>query len=96
MAKSMLTALPLGEADTLAFIQCANSRFEYVLARVEPDNPDVVRRLWNAQLYIDEVVREDMLPIDRDEALGLVEAFLVGHVANLAAQADELAGATRH
>jgi len=88
MSKELITTLPLGEADRIAFIQCANEAFEMVLARMEPANIEPTRKLWNAEHYIDTLLRDDMLPIDREYALSLVQPFLVGHVAELAAEAD--------
>lgn len=94
MSISMITALPLGGDDRVALVECANKRFEYVIERMEPENPELVRKLWNAENYVDALLRDDMLPISRDEALGLAEAFLVGHAADLCAQADTFAGST--
>ena len=41
--------------------------------------------------YIEEVIKPDMLPIDRDYALSLVEAFLIHKVIELATEADKQA-----
>lgn len=76
-----ITALPLVGEDRIEFINTANEVFEEVLERLEPENPGVVRKLWNAEKYIDEeLLRPDLLPIDRDYALSLIDAFLVHHL----------------
>jgi hypothetical protein len=41
--------------------------------------------------YIDEVLRQYMLPIDRDYALSLIDAFLVHHFSGLDTEADSQA-----
>jgi len=82
----------LNGADRLEFIQAANATFEKFLDRIESEHPQLVRKLWNPEKYIDEVLlKPDMLPIDRDYALSLVEAALVHHGIELAAEADNLA-----
>jgi len=89
---SQITALPLGEADRAEFVETASEVFETVLNRIEAENPEATRRLWNAEHYVDNLLlTDDMLPIDRDYALSLIEAFLVHHVIELAVQADEQA-----
>jgi hypothetical protein len=89
---AQISALPLVGADRIEFIETANSVFEYVLDRLEPENPHLVRKLWNTEKYIDErLLRPDMLPIDRDYALSLIDAFLVHHVMELADETDEQA-----
>lgn len=87
-----ITALPLGKGDREQFIETANHVFEAVLDRIEAENPDGVRTLWNAEHYIDNVLlTEDMLPLSRSYALSLIDAFLVHHVIDLAVQADQKA-----
>ena len=89
---SQITALPLGPADKAEFIETANAVFEMVIDRIEPDNPEATRKLWDAEHYVDHLLlTEDMLPIDRDYALSLIDAFLVHHVIGLATQADDQA-----
>ncbi len=84
-----ITALPLVGKDRIEFVNMANEVFEEVLERLEPENPDMVRKLWNAEKYIDEeLLRPDMLPIDRDYALSLIGAFLVHHVMYLDDESD--------
>ena len=56
-----------------------------------PRNPEQTRKLWNAEDYVDNMLTKDMLPISRDYALSLIDAFLVHHVLGLATQADEMA-----
>ncbi|QIL42374.1 hypothetical protein G7074_25805 [Pedobacter sp. HDW13] len=89
-----ISALPLVGADRNEFIEVANAKFEDVLDRIEAENPQLTRKLWNAEKYIDEeLLTPDMLPIGRDYALSLVDAFLVNYVIGLAVQADEQAAA---
>ncbi len=95
MTEAMITALPLSEDDRGEFLECANTRFERVLARMEPADEESVRRLWNAEGYLNTILA-DKLPISRKEALGLVEAFMVIHVADLAVSADEFTDTTIH
>lgn len=84
-----ITSLPLGKADRAEFVKVANEVFERVLHRIGAQNPEATRRLWDAEYYVDELLLEDnMLPIDRDYALSLIEAFLVHHVIDLALHAD--------
>ncbi len=85
-----ITSLPLSAEDRAEFIEEANSEFDRIAERMEPQNPKQTRELWDVESYVDELFNEIILPIDRDYALSLVGAFLVGHVANLAAQADEM------
>jgi hypothetical protein len=85
-----ITALPLVREDRIEFIKMANSAFENVLNTIEPENPHLVRKLWNAEKYIDEILlTPDMLPIDRGYALSLIGAFLVHHVVELAVETDK-------
>jgi hypothetical protein len=87
-----ISALPLVGTDRIEFIETANSVFENVLDRIEPRHPKLVRKLWDAEKYIDETLLTlDMLPIDRDYALSLIDAFLVHHVVGLAVEADDQA-----
>lgn len=87
-----ISALPLVGADRIKFLETAELVFERVMQRVEPDHPNLVRKLWNAENYIDEVLfQHDMLPIDRDYALSLIDAFLVHHVIKLAVETDNQA-----
>lgn len=91
--KAKISLLPLTGQDRKEFVEAANWSFERIFARIEPDNPELTRSLWDAERYIDEdLLKPEMLPIDRDYALSLVDAFLVGYVIQLAAQADEQAG----
>lgn len=92
--KMQITSLPIDEPDRTEFVRTANEVFEVVLERIEAQHPDATRRLWNAERFVDELLlRDDMLPIGRDYALSLIEAFLVHHVVNLAVEADEQATA---
>ena len=89
-----ITSLPLSKLDRAEFIEVANSVFETVILRMEPQNPDVTRKLWNAEDYVDNMLTDDMLPISQDYALSLIDAFLVHHVLGLAAEADKQAQAS--
>ena len=85
-----ITKLPIDEPDRAEFVKAANCVFERVLERIEARHPDGTRDLWDAGHYVDKLLlREDMLPISRDHALSLVDAFLVHHVVSLATQADQ-------
>jgi len=89
---AQISALPLGSADRIEFIKTANLSFERVFDRIEPENPELVRTRWDAEKYIDEdVLTPDRLPIDRDYALSMIDAFMVGYVIQLAAEADNQA-----
>lgn len=79
-----ISALPLIGADRKEFIKVANEKFEDIMRTIEPKHPELLRKLWNPEQYVDEVIRPDMLPIDRDYALSMTEAFLVHHVIGLA------------
>ena len=85
-----ITSLPVSPADRAEAIEIANFTFEKVFDRIKPDNPTATRALWDAEDYVDNRwLDEGMLPIDRDYALSLIEAFLVHHVIDLAVQADK-------
>ena len=84
-----ISSLPLTESDRKEFIEVANMKFENILETIESTHPELVRKLWNPDQYIDEVLKTDMLPIDRDYALSLVETFLIHYVIGLATEADE-------
>lgn len=84
-----ITTLPLAGKDHKEFIEVANIKFEVTLQSIEHEHPELVRELWNPEQYIEEVIKPDMLPIDRDYALSLVEAFLIHKVIELATEVDE-------
>ncbi|WP_256009894.1 hypothetical protein [Desertivirga xinjiangensis] len=87
-----ISALPLASADKMEFIKAANSSFERVFESIEPENPELVRKMWDAEKYIDEdVLTPDRLPIDRDYALSMIDAFMFGYVMELAVEADSQA-----
>lgn len=88
-SSAKISALPLVGANRKKFIKTANSVFEDVLERIEPGHPNLVRKLWDAEKYIDQILlTPDMLPINRDYALSLIGAFLVHHVIELAVKTD--------
>lgn len=88
----MITSLPVDDAYRKEAIELANSTFEMVMRRIEPDNPSETRRLWNAAEYVDNHhLTSDMLPIDSEYAFSLIEAFLFHYVIDLAVQADRKA-----
>jgi hypothetical protein len=87
-----ITKLPVSPGTRAEAIEIANHTFERVIERIEPDNPAQTRALWNAARYVDQKwLDASMLPIDRDYALSLIEAFLVHHVIGLATEADRSA-----
>jgi hypothetical protein len=84
-----ISSLPPANDDREEFIKAANQSFERVFSRIEPDNPELTRSLWNAEKYIDEdILTSDRLPIDLDYALSMIDAFMVGYVIQLATEAD--------
>lgn len=84
-----ISSLPLADDDREEFIKTANQSFERVFSRIEPDNPELTRSLWDAEKFIDEdILTPDRLPIARDYALSMIDAFMVGYVIQLAAKAD--------
>jgi hypothetical protein len=86
-----ITSLPLSKADHAEFVKAANGVFEAVVKRVEPNNPAQTRKLWDAEDYVNNMLTDDMLPISKDYALSLIDAFLVHHVIGLAVEADKRA-----
>lgn len=89
-----ITTLPVDEAYRKEAIELANSTFEMVMRRIEPDNPVETRQLWDAAEYVDHHhLSSDMLPIDSEYALSLIEAFLAHYVIDLAVQTDRKADA---
>lgn len=85
-----ITSLPLSEEDRAEFIEMANSVFEKVMEMMEARNSELTRKLWDVENYIDNLLKEDMLPISREYALSLIEPFMVRLVGGLAAQADKM------
>ncbi|MXN91119.1 hypothetical protein GR160_07735 [Flavobacterium sp. Sd200] len=87
-----ISSLPLDEEAREKFITAANESFERVVERIELENPELIRSLWDAEKFIDEeILTPDKLPIDREYALSLVDAFMFGYVRELAVEADEQA-----
>jgi hypothetical protein len=85
-----ITSLPVSPADRAEAIEIANFTFEKVFDRIEPNYPTATRALWDPEDYVDNIwLDEGMLPIDRDYALSLIEAFLVHHLIDLAVQVDK-------
>lgn len=92
---AQITSLPLSKVDRAEFIESANRVFESVMRRMEPLNPELTRKLWNVEDYIDnDLLRESMLPISKEYALSLIDAFLVHHVLGLAKKADDATART--
>ena len=87
-----ITSLPVDDAYRKEAIDLANSTFEMVMRRMEPDNPKETRALWDADDYVDNHhLRADMRPSDSEYALSLIEAFMVHHVLDLVMHADAVA-----
>lgn len=86
-----ITSLPLSKGDYAEFVKTANSVFEFVMERIEPNNPEQTRKLWDAEDYVDTMLTDHMLPISKNYALSLIDAFLVHHVIELAVEADKAA-----
>ncbi|MDB5128350.1 hypothetical protein [Mucilaginibacter sp.] len=84
-----ITSLPLSGDDRAEFIAVANNVFDYVINRMELLHPEPTRKLWDAEGFLDNLLNEEILPIDREQLWTMFEHFLIGHVADLAAQADE-------
>jgi hypothetical protein len=87
-SQTTIKALPLPEKDRKAFIKAADRKFDEILQTIEPQHPELTRKLWNPDQYIQEVLKPEMLPIDRDYALSLIEAFLIHKVIDLATESD--------
>jgi len=89
VTSAKISSLPLADDDREEFIKAVNQSFERIFSRIEPDNPELTRSLWDAEKFIDEdILPPDRLPIDRDYALSMIDAFMVGYVIQLAAEAD--------
>lgn len=87
-----ITSLPFNASYRVEAIDLANSTFQEVIRRIEPDNPKMTIELWDADDYVDNHhLNDGMLPIDSEYALSLIEAFLVSHVIGLATKADRMA-----
>lgn len=85
----LIEALPVDEDYRNRAIEIANEAFEMVFDRIEPENPEDTRALWDAAEYVDKHhLSPDMLPIDSEYALSLIEAFMLHHVIDLANVAD--------
>lgn len=85
---SIVLSLPLVGEERLEFIEVANQVFKNILLRIEPRYCELVRNLWNAEQYIDDVLKPDLSPIDREYALSLIEAFLVQYIIRLVPDTD--------
>lgn len=84
-----ITSLPLSGECRAEFINIANSIFESILERIEPDNLELTRKLWDVEDYVNTLLTLDMLPISKDYALSLIDALLVHYVIGLAVEADK-------
>lgn len=86
-----ISKLPLDVDFRAEAIDVANAAFERVFEGIEPDNPKMTRKLWNAEKHIDEDhFSQENLPIDSEYALSLIEAFMLSHVVGLATTADKM------
>jgi len=88
---TQITSLPLEKQDRIEFIKEADKVFESIIWRVEPHNREQARKLWNAEEFIDNLLTNEMLPISKNYALSIVEAFMIQEVLALATQADQMA-----
>ncbi len=87
----IILSLPVTGADRAVLIDAANAAFERVIDRIEPDNEELTRSLWDAGGYIDSWLATDLvdkLPMPRDEVAYYVDVFLMHHVVGLAVEAD--------
>ncbi|MEX2697077.1 hypothetical protein [Rhizobium mongolense] len=88
---AVILTLPLSAIDRADFMETAKTVFERILDRIEPHNVGLTRALWDPGHYVDNhLLTAEMLPIERDYALSLIDAFLVHHVVDLAIDADNL------
>jgi hypothetical protein len=95
---AVIASLPVAGADRAVLIETANAAFERVIKRIEPDNEELTRSLWDAGDYIDSWLANDLagkLPMPRDEVAYYVDVFLVHHVIGLAVDADREAAEPR-
>lgn len=84
--------LPLNKRDRNKIIDTANRSFEHAFECIQPNNPELTRKLWNVEKYIDSVVlTPERLPIDWDHAISMAEAFMLGYAIQLATEADKQA-----
>ncbi len=84
-----IVALPLTGFLRKEALSIAEAAFATALGRMEARNPRKARSSWNAEAYVDRVLKADMLPIETDYALSLFEAFIVMEAVEAAVQADE-------
>lgn len=68
----IIASLPVTGADRSVLIEVADAAFEAVIERIEPNNEELTRRLWDAGDYIDncvfpDLISPDKLPMPRDE-----------------------------
>ncbi|ESY35300.1 hypothetical protein X747_28785 [Mesorhizobium sp. LNJC384A00] len=90
-SNAIIAALPVTGADRVVLVDAANTAFERVIERIEPNNEELTRSLWDAGDYIDSWLATDLidkLPMPRDEVAYYVDVFLVHHVIGLAEEAD--------
>ncbi|WP_429819250.1 hypothetical protein [Ensifer sp. B1-9] len=96
---AVIEALPLNGDQRAALIEIANRVFEKVIDRIEPENENLTRKLWDPGDYIDNHFfqmlqasgRDGILPMKLDYADYLIDAFLWHHVVDIAEQADKQA-----
>lgn len=94
----IIASLPVTGGDRAVLIDAANAAFERVIDRIEPDNEELTRSLWDAGDYIDSWLATDLvdkLPMPRDEVAYYVDVFLMHHVVGLAVEADREAAELR-
>ncbi|TPI51702.1 MULTISPECIES: hypothetical protein [unclassified Mesorhizobium] len=99
-SNAIIASLPIAGTDRSVLIEVANAAFEAVIERIEPNNEELTRSLWDAGDYIDnslfpDLITPDKLPMPRDEVAYLIDVFLVHHVIRLAEEADREAAEPR-
>lgn len=93
-SSEQISTLPLSKENRAEFIKIANEVFESVILRIEPQNPEITRKLWYEKNYAEDFIdngllKKDMLPITKDYAVSLIDAFLIPVVISLVADTDK-------
>ncbi|MER9262328.1 MULTISPECIES: hypothetical protein [unclassified Mesorhizobium] len=59
-SNAIITSLPVAGADRFVLIEAADAAFEAVIERIEPNNEEQTRSLWDAGDYIDNSLFTDL------------------------------------